>query len=654
MKRSALAATLCGLAGLVVLVASEANAQLPTPASPPPTTVKPAGYSQYEIETIRDVTAKLGETVDPSPDGKTIERIDVHPLDVLEPRDPAPLFLNTFHSTTKPYVIDREVLQRPGDRYQQTLVDETARNLSGVPQLSLVVVLAVRGTTPDKVRLLVITKDVWSLRLSTDFQADAQPRWQYDPIVTAVGTGVNVPYLAPLTGLRLSGAGLDYLFLQPAETNVFGTQQTVLARYIYYPEAHWFGVGYRVPRLDGRWLTLSADFNVIVNRRSGNLEGHTGAVSISRPLYSTLTEWAWSTGVAWRQEVVRTYVNAKEADFLLKQVDPVTGLPVDTGIPNQYRARRLTESAQLTRSYGWETKNDFSLGAEMNVRAYHTDDLSRVNAAYVREFVDTVLPVSDTRVGPYVQWRGYQTNFVRVLDFETLGLQENYRLGHDLWVRLYPVTTALGSTRSFFGAYAAAQYTVRLGDGLWRAGVESTTEAESERLSDAAVGANMRFVTPRLGFGRFVVDGAFVNRYRNYLNRTTLLGGDTRLRGYPTSFFRGKDVFAANVEFRTRPVEILTMQLGAAVFYDVGDAANGLENMRLHQSVGVGLRTLFPQINKVVFRTDLGFPIGVHPAGVAPVAFFFALEQAFPVNNVGGTVATGGTGSSAIGGALGQ
>jgi hypothetical protein len=61
-----------------------------------------------------------------------------------------------------------------------------------------------------------------------------------------------------------------------------------------------------------------------------------------------------------------------------------------------------------------------------------------------------------------------------------------------------------------------------------------------------------------------------LNRYRNYLNRQTFLGGDGRLRGYPSSYFVGKDIIAYNFEFRSRPLEILSCQLGTAAFYDVG------------------------------------------------------------------------------------
>jgi hypothetical protein len=68
---------------------------------------------------------------------------------------------------------------------------------------------------------------------------------------------------------------------------------------------------------------------------------------------------------------------------------------------------------------------------------------------------------------------------------------------------------------------------------------------------------------------------------------------------------------------------------------------------------------LFPQLDRVVFRADLGFPVGTIaplPSGVpvSPVSFFFTFQQAFPFSSVGGTVASGGFAGSTVGGALGQ
>jgi hypothetical protein len=579
----------------------------------------PVTYSPYEQASLGRVAANLHSEVLPDADGKIIESVEVFPLEVLEERDPLPQFakdiLNSLHSTSRPYVIEREVLLAVGEPYDESLAQETARNLRRLRQLSLVIVAPFRGSRPDRVRLVVITKDVWSLRMGFD-----------------IGAGPG---------------GLERLLLEPTESNVAGSHQTVLGRFSYRPESYALGASYLIPRLQGRRLAFVADANAIINKRRGDFEGSFGTVSISRPQYSTHVEWSWGAAVTWRDEVLRRYVDARLATF------NALVTPERDRLPYEYRGQRYTNTYAATRSFGRTTKNDFSFGAEVNHRAYRTTASAEgFDPRVVEEFVRTQMPVSDSRAGPFVQWRGYNTEFIRVLDFETLGLQEDYRIGHDLWLRAYPVTKAFGSSRNFFGTYGAAQYTVALGDGLVRASVESTTEAEKDRLADAAVEGGLRIVTPRLGLGRIVFDAAALNRYRNYLNRQSFLGGESRLRGYPSNFFSGKDFVAMNLEFRTRPVEIFACQLGGAMFYDVGAAFDGFDNLHPQQSVGGGLRVLFPQIDRVVFRGDIGFPtVRPLPPGVGTMSFFVAFEQAFPVQSVG-TTATQGTPSTI--GTLGQ
>jgi hypothetical protein len=90
----------------------------------------------------------------------------------------------------------------------------------------------------------------------------------------------------------------------------------------------------------------------------------------------------------------------------------------------------------------------------------------------------------------------------------------------------------------------------------------------------------------------------------------------------------------SNLEFRTQPVLLLhTLELGGDLFYDVGAAAFGFTNLHPKQSVGFGLRALFPQLDREVFRVDVGFPVGYGAtlAGVAPWSFFIAFQQAFTV-----------------------
>jgi hypothetical protein len=113
----------------------------------------------------------------------------------------------------------------------------------------------------------------------------------------------------------------------------------------------------------------------------------------------------------------------------------------------------------------------------------------------------------------------------------------------------------------------------------------------------------------------------------------------------------GKDVAALNLEFRTRPIEVLSCQLGAAIFYDVGDAFDGSADFRPKSAAGMGLRILFPQFNRMVFRADVAFPFTRPPAPgeIDPVAAVVSFEQAFSMPMIGGRAA-----GSATSGWLGQ
>ena len=124
-------------------------------AEPPPPAQRAQVYSAYEQQTIDEVLHALRAQRDPNPEGKTVEDVVVVPLEVFEPRDPVPQWLNVFHVTTRKAVIRRELLLHVGDKYAQVLVDDTLRNIRRLPELSLVLVLTATGTTPDRIRVVV-------------------------------------------------------------------------------------------------------------------------------------------------------------------------------------------------------------------------------------------------------------------------------------------------------------------------------------------------------------------------------------------------------------------------------------------------------------------------------------------------------------------
>ena len=591
-------------------LASPAVALAQAAAAPPSNAPVSIGneYSPYEKQTIADVLHERHAEVDPHPEGKTVEGIDVVPLEVIEKRDPAPSFLNVFHTTTRPWVIDQEVLIRPGQPYRQALVDQTTRNLRDDIQTSLVVVLPIRGSAPDKVRILVIAKDVWSLRLNSDIRI-------------------------------VSGDKLEYMFLQPSEWNLAGTHHNAGLQFIYYPLSYSLGGTYTIPRFLGSWVDLHADVNVFVNSKTKQTEGSFGSLSAIQPLYSPLTEWAWGVQGTWANEVVRGYTNAELGCHVAGYVetfscDPTATVAANQLIPLQYRAIVVLANAYVTRSFGFKYKNDITFGAEASEYKYDTFDLSAYDPAAAAAFQSEIIPVGDRRFNPFVQWESYTSDFMRVLDFETLGLQEDYRIGHDVLLKVYPVAKALGSSRNFFGTSASAYYTLPLSNGMMRVGAEGIVEGNDDGVSDALLETKERVITPRTAIGRLLFDGDQIFRPRDFLNRRSYLGGEARLRGYPTHYLYGRNVVAYNLEFRTRPVEIFTLQVGGVAFWDTGDAFDEFSQMSLKHGAGFGLRMLFPQLDRYVLRIDMGFPVVIHeprPIGTNPYEIVLTFQQAFSI-----------------------
>jgi hypothetical protein len=575
-------------AWLVAGALGVANAE----AAPPP-------LSGYEKESLKIALDDTGGQLDPSPQGKVVEGMDMVPLDVIERRDPAPQFLNWFHATSRPRIIEQDVLLHVGDRYDQQLVDETERNLRQQPQLSVVLIVPTRGSAPDRVRLLVITKDVWSLRLN------------WDPVF-------------------VNGA-LQSLYLQPSEENLFGLHKTLNANILLARATYTLGAGFIDPRIAGTRLQAAATANVIINCRTGGVEGSTGTFQYGKPLYSTRTEWAWVTAAAWSEGIVRpagVLGRSICSDDRAVPLDFASTRGIDN-VPYQYHEDVIAGQAAVVRSFGSVFKHDISFGVETDRRVYDPPDLS-AHPQIVREQFNGLIPVSDTRISPFVQLHEYHNKFFRVLDVETMGLQEDYQLGHDVWLRAYPAFRAVGSTRNLLGLYGGVGYTLPILDGFARPYVTTSVQISNPSQTDGEFLAGARLVTPKLPFGRLVLDGYILNRFDNYLNPSQVLGGTTRLRGYRTQAFVGPNVVVGNAEVRSRSVEILHVYFGAVAFYDVGDAFHSFSTMKLRQGAGAGLRIAFPQIQRAVFRVDFGFPLTPNdPDAETTVTAQF--EQAFDV-----------------------
>ena len=486
--------------GQLLILASALAFTAHSAQAAPPAALRANGYSTYERQAIDDALKYLGAVEDRAPEGKLLDGIDIITLEVFEQRDlvlPETLtFFNVFHTTTKRYVIEREVLLREGQAYRQALVDDSVRNLRLLVQLSLVLTVATEGKAPNHVRLVVITKDVWSLR----------PNWN----------------------LQYTSGGLQLLSAQPAEMNLAGTHQIINTNFVLQPSSLTLGAGYANRRIEGRRLAMQASSNVIFNRQSGGAEGSFGGIIVGQPLFSPLDKWAWDGQAAWLDTVLRRYVNAELSAYN----DPSTG----KRIPFAFRTTQFNTQYTLTRSYGWATKHDISVGVSASRIGYPTSPAElyqalppgEYDAQTARDFIQNEVPISDNRVGPFIQYHTYSKKYLRVIDFDTLGLQEDFRLGHNIFANVYPVVKALKSTRDFVGFDVAAQYTVRMGDGLVRAAVEFISEVQTSNqcparangavsapgpVCDSSIEPALHLVSPTVGFGRFVFDAHLLYRF---------------------------------------------------------------------------------------------------------------------------------------------
>jgi hypothetical protein len=561
--------------------------------------------SQYERDVLTTVLKERHVALETQPFDKSVESLEVETLDVFEPADPLPGWLNWFHTTSRTAVIEREILVRPGQPYDQRLVDESARNLRNLKQLSLVLVVPVKAETPGRVRLLVITKDVWSLRLNSSF--------------------------------RVRNSTLEYLTLQPSEENFAGTHLVVAGQYMYDLSTNTFGAGISHQRIFGSRILAALSINAIQYRKTGAIEGSSGSFRFGQPLYSTRTKWGWGTSLAWVNQMNRPMLPDSSGTYVPRRYrDPSNP---NGSVPYEYHSRILSWQTAVSRSYGYNQKTNLSIGLEANQRNFDANTLRAQGYAadIVARFEHNALERKNVRLGPFAMLETYRNKFVTVFDFETLGLQEDLQLGPRAFVKIYSGTKRALGTRDLVGITTSVQYSMSLAGSFARFWATHATEVTPRHEdNDGLIQGGIRLVSPPLGIGRLVYDGGALYHFQNSRNFRYALGGDTRLRGYPSEQFLGQHLVASNLEFRSRSVRIMEVLFALVGFYDVGDAFDSPSRLHPKHSVGFGGRAAFPQFQRAVGRLDVAFPLTAPSTGTMErwndVTVFLTLEgQAFPM-----------------------
>jgi hypothetical protein len=571
-----------GRAALAVLALLSA---VPAAARADEALATPRPLGQLEQESVDEAMSALGLRVDPQPAGKIIRAVHVVNQEVFSRRDWWFQFFNLFHRTTRPEMLARELLMRPGDRFDPELVEETIRNLQASnqtvgsttfvpPELSSVVaIIPVASPVPGTVDLLVVTRDVWSLRLNTNFQT--------------VGT--------TLTLLQTS----------LSENNLFGWRKYLSFAFDMDQGSMAAGPAYFDPNVMGTRLTLLAAAQLTYARDTGGYEGNHEVVSLRYPLYSLASKWGGGVDVGHINVVERSFQGTH-----LRLEDLAATTNVIELLPYIYRREVTTVDANAVRSFGRAVIQRVTAGFLFDTRRSSLVPGFPATPAAGQQFLDEFAPLTTQHAEPYARYDMFTARYAVYRSLDTFDLRENRRLGPSLGLRLGGDVPALGAD---FGALVLGG-TVSWAEGFGGSYEQLSFQASGRRRADGWIDEHLKaaayLASPIVARAFRIVLAGQTEAVRNdTANTLYFLGADTGLRGYVIGDFQGTAYAVAHAEIRSTALPIFSQRFGALAFYDIGDAANGYAALALQQDVGFGLRWLIPQLNSSVLRFDWAFPL---------------------------------------------
>ena len=196
------------------------------------------------------------QTFEAAAAGKKIGTVHIVTENIFDPSRPGERrgvfrLVNRLHRTTRPEVIQRQLLFRPGDPYSPETLRESERLLRGNRYLYEASIRTV-AEDASKVDLEVLTRDVWTLQLGLDF--------------------------------RRAG-GTNSTAFDVEDENFFGTGKDIEVARLENVDRTSKLIRYRDPSLGNTHGIVDLTF-------ADNSDGDTRALDVERPFYALDTRWA--------------------------------------------------------------------------------------------------------------------------------------------------------------------------------------------------------------------------------------------------------------------------------------------------------------------------------------------------------------------------
>lgn len=565
-----------------------------------------ATFSSLERNSIRRTLVELKLEPEPEPWGKVIGRVHVRNEDVFAEKNWL-RFFNIFHVTTRAQAVHRELTLEEGEIWDEERIIESARRIRDPLYTSVVALLPVKSADPSKVDLLVVTRDIWSLRLNTkwDVQGDR------------------------LVGFTMSISENNFLGRRKTVALGFIMDQGAIATGPLYIDKNFLGLEHHFDlraRIDRIFTRRSLDVNTIVgegddaqiismpSRDPGGIqddgklraEGTAATISLTKPLWSLASKWGAGGSVSYRNAISRSY----RLNGLRGYDDPET--PDPDFLPREYRMRTWSVRAAATRQWGDEFKQAVEVGYTvasqrptlLDYPAFQVDEL------LLEHFQRDVFPRDEVVSAPFIEYAVFQKRFATTRNVDTYELAEDVRFGPNLSVSLSQTFKTLGSTHRFTRPALSMGWTFRWGrDGFARVSAGGQLRIQDGETIDNTATAQIRAATPTLSFFRLIAQVHTETRWNDQSNSDYTLGSESGLRAYAISEFFGDRRIVGQLEARSVPFPVWVVRLGGVLFYDGGGAADTFKRMEYFHDVGFGARMLIPQSSGQLFRFDLSFPL---------------------------------------------
>ena len=531
---------------------------------------------EYDWVLTRNVLRADRALPEHKPKGKVICEIHYRPQDIFLPDEPFPLFFNKLHATTRISTLASASPVEIGDEYSELLREDIRLELQNPAIYSTIVVVPTRSAEENCVDLYVITRDLWSLRAG------------FEP--------------------KLSGGAVEYLGISLQETNFLGLNDTIGVDFVLEQGSWEVGPLWEADWFMSRNLFISEQFRVIFDRERGGYEGTANTFKLARPLRSSWSKDAWY--------VQGHHRSARGRVFDGNGINQLTYTAPETNetyvIDERWNDLRVNIEGGYTRSYGLKYKTLVTAGLFLDLRNVEPAPMdATVPASVLLMFEDDRLPRSERASGLHFRLEFYRNRYFYLTNYNSFAASESYRRGVTLVSQLRYSEPMLGADVRFLQGEFGVSYVAPIGEDAMvsLAGVMGA-RLSAEGAVDRRLELSTRMALPTGGIGRFVVRGWARYLAADTANDRFRVGATTSLRGYEGYAAEGYNAWLANVEWRSKPVELLSLFFGLAAFLDVGSAWESGEYDRTYASVGLGLRFFVPQGMARPGSLDIAFPVG--------------------------------------------